>query len=288
MSMHRRRKDLLRQESEHTERWLVSYADYMTLMFALFVVLYAFSLLHDDKSRVVTKKLEEVFQTQEKKVQAQHKADDGILPGQVKDPVIPLGGKGLLEDSGPSLEVGEETLSTLPKRHLGTPLEAVEQGLEQALLALIKKKEVKLERNDDWLTIDLASSMLFPSGSATATRAAREILAQIADIIRPMNNYVRVRGYTDNQPIHNELFSNNWELSAMRATALVVELEKLNVKPERLAIEGYGQYSPFADNSTPEGRAQNRKVVIAISRFGLKSATQDKAEQAKELAPSQQ
>ena len=109
--------------------------------------------------------------------------------------------------------------------------------------------------------------MLFSSGSSSLTRNAKTILAAIQEIIGPVDNYVRVRGYTDNQPINTEIFPSNWELSIARATAVVRELEQLQLIPARMAIEGYGEYYPTADNMTAEGRAANRRVVIAISTF---------------------
>ena len=99
--------------------------------------------------------------------------------------------------------------------------------------------------------------------------SANAILEVIYDVIGQASNFVRIRGYTDNQPINNEIFSSNWELSVSRATAILRVLEDLTMNPARMAVEGYGQYYPEADNTTTEGRAQNRRVVIAISKYGL-------------------
>jgi len=114
--------------------------------------------------------------------------------------------------------------------------------------------------------------MLFPSGSSSATKNAITILAVIYDVIGSSSNFIRVRGYTDNQPINTEIFSSNWELSVFRATAILRALENLSLDPARMAIEGYGQYYPREDNRTEEGRAQNRRVVIAISKYGLEKS----------------
>jgi chemotaxis protein MotB len=91
----------------------------------------------------------------------------------------------------------------------------------------------------------------------------------IYDIIGEPSNFIRIRGYTDNQKINNEIFASNWELSVFRATAILQILQSMGVNPARMAIEGYGQYYPSTDNLTPEGRAKNRKVVIAVSKYGL-------------------
>ena len=113
---------------------------------------------------------------------------------------------------------------------------------------------------------------MFPSGSSSATNSAESILGVIFDVIGESSNFVRIRGYTDDQMINNEIFSSNWELSVARATAILRVLEKQGMTPARMAIEGYGQYYPTADNSTSQGRAKNRKVVVAISKYGLEKS----------------
>ncbi|MCH8538262.1 MAG: OmpA family protein, partial [Alkalimonas sp.] len=152
-----------------------------------------------------------------------------------------------------------------------TPLSSLEEELNQALAHLMEQGLAKVEQDDNWLTIELNSGLLFPSGSATATISARTVLDQIADIIVPINNFIRVRGYTDNIPINNEIFASNWELSVARSTSVLRLLEGLAVAPQRMAIEGYGEHYPIADNTTPEGRAENRRVVIAISKYGYRA-----------------
>ena len=102
------------------------------------------------------------------------------------------------------------------------------------------------------------------------TASATILLTEIVTILNQTSNIVRVRGYTDNQPMSNEIYASNWELSMARATAILRELQRLGVRPERLAAEGYGEFAPFADNGTATGRAENRKVVIAISKFAAK------------------
>jgi chemotaxis protein MotB len=114
--------------------------------------------------------------------------------------------------------------------------------------------------------------LLFPSGSSSATNSASDIIEVIYNVIGDVSNFVRVRGYTDNEVIKTEFFSSNWELSVFRATSILHVLETLGMNPARMAIEGYGQYYPTADNRTAEGRARNRKVVVAISKYGLDRA----------------
>jgi chemotaxis protein MotB len=144
--------------------------------------------------------------------------------------------------------------------------------LHTALYELIESGYAQLQVDGDWLEIELNSGMLFPSGSSSVTNNATTILAIIYDVIGSSSNFIRVRGYTDNQPISTEIFSSNWELSVFRATAILRVLENLSLNPARMAIEGYGQYYPRENNNTVAGRAQNRRVVIAISKYGLEKS----------------
>ena len=137
---------------------------------------------------------------------------------------------------------------------------------------LVESGYAQLQVDGDWLEIELNSGLLFPSGSASPTNSARSILSIIYNVIGGVSNFIRVRGYTDNQKINNEIFSSNWELSVYRATAILRILEENNLDPARMAIEGYGEFYPSADNSTVEGRAQNRRVVIAISKYGIEKS----------------
>jgi chemotaxis protein MotB len=269
--MYRHRKRHLTIEHDNLDRWLVSYADYMTLLFALFVVLYALAIVKEESFESITDSIGRVFQADKEQPQNRG-AGEGILEVNTNKPKASLYGDGLLAEPGPELMEGDKMLSNIKQKKLGASLETLEEGLNQALFELIEQGLAKLETDGDWLVIELSSGLLFPSGSASVTSVAEQILQQITEIIISSNNFLRIRGYTDNQPIENEIFSSNWELSVFRATAIVKLLERLEVNPARMAIEGYGQYYPSADNSTDQGRAQNRKVAIAISKYGLETS----------------
>ena len=180
-----------------------------------------------------------------------------------------LYGDGIIENKGPELVEGDPVLSNVSDSEVGTNLTSLEDELHTALYDLVESGYAQLQIDGDWLEIELNSGLLFPSGSSSPTNSAEAILSVISDTISDVSNFIRVRGYTDNQPINNEIFSSNWELSVYRATSILRILETQNIMPERMAIEGYGQYYPSADNATAAGRAQNRKVVIAISKYGL-------------------
>tara|TARA_R110000737_G_scaffold221890_1_gene237240 strand:+ start:674 stop:1675 length:1002 start_codon:yes stop_codon:yes gene_type:complete len=258
-------------EHDNVERWLVSYADYMTLLFALFVVLYAMAMIDEKPFETATESIGRVFQATEKQPKNRGHGDD-ILPVNSSKTNKRLFGNGILEDAGPELVSGEVTLSNVSDAQVGTTLTSLEKNLHEALYDLVESGYAQLQIDGDWLEIELNSSLLFPSGSSSPTNAAKDILSVIYQVIANASNYIRVRGYTDNQRIKTEIFSSNWELSVFRATAILRVLEALTINPARMAIEGYGQYYPNADNTTAKGRAKNRRVVIAISKYGLEQA----------------
>lgn len=268
--MYRHKQKHEQIEPEQLDRWLVSYADYMTLMFALFVVLYAMSIVKEEEYSVLADSLTRMFEKpeqQESGVQGQ-----SVLTQAVPQSDLDLYGTSLEQAKGPTLMADARQLSDISENKLGSPLQSLEQQLTKALANLLEQGLAKIEQDENWLTIELNSGLLFASGSATATSSAQTLLAEITRIINPVSNFIRVRGYTDNLPINNELFSSNWELSVSRATSVLRILERAGTAPQRLAIEGFGQYYPFVPNDTEQGRAANRKVVIAISRYGYQPA----------------
>ncbi len=288
--MMRRRMRHTTQKSQHTERWLVSYADYMTIMFAFFVVMYAIAISKNEDFQILSDSLEQVF---EKSARKQEQAGTGVNgTGILTDRVTPendiLYGESIRKDEqGPELLDGQSETSNIDKKHLGKPLDSLLTKLQSALIDEIRDGEASLELHQDWLIIELSSGMLFSSGSAVAQQRAKEVVALVKEIIAPVDNYIRVRGYTDNEGIRNEMFRSNWELSVARATSILVELESLGINPARMAIEGYGQYSPFASNDTAQGRAENRKVVVALSKYGLPPELKQNNDQPMDVAPEE-
>lgn len=259
-------------QNDNTHRWLVSYADYMTLMFALFVVMYAMAILEEDKFSTLSDTISHVFKTTDKPFQADGTgvSGEGLLNSNEGNVDMSLHGISIVEEEkGPELVDGRGELSNLEQRYLGQSLDSLEDELKSVISDELETGQARLEKDMDWLTIELSSSLLFASGSAVATERAREVLRALLPILNANRNYLRIRGYTDNLPINNEVFRSNWHLSVARATEVLVWLEHLGVISARMAIEGYGEYAPFSDNNTESGRQQNRKVVIAISKFAL-------------------
>ncbi|QQM76987.1 OmpA family protein [Aeromonas caviae] len=256
----RKRYRLHLQGREHLDRWLVSYADYMTLIFALFVVLYSVAIVNKEEYRAVIEGMTQAFN--------QAPRSDGLLEGRGNALLDnPVSAAPSLLESQASASPSRAPITGTPVSQDGTALAQIDMQIQESIGALVDAGVVKLAQDDNWLTVELSSGLLFNSGSAFLGNNAAPVLDTLSGILKPVDNYVRVRGYTDNQPINNEIFRSNWTLSAARAEAVLNALVGKGVAPGRLAYEAYGEFSPFVDNGTEQGRLQNRKVVVAISRF---------------------
>jgi len=242
----------------------------MTLLFALFVVLYAMAMVNEKQFESVTDSIGRVFQADKDKTKNLGHGDD-ILSVNTSNTSEILYGNKVLDATGPELVDNDINLSNVSDSEIGTNLASIQAELHTALYDLVESGFAQLQIDGDWLEIELNSGFLFPSGSSSATNAAKDVMAVIYGVVGKNSNFIRIRGYTDNQPISNEFFSSNWELSVYRATAILRILESLNTSPARMAIEAYGEYYPIADNASVEGRAKNRRVVIAISKYGLEN-----------------
>jgi chemotaxis protein MotB len=233
------------EEHENHERWLVSYADFITLLFAFFVVMYSMSSVNEGKYKILSDSLTGVF----------NQPDRAIKP-------IPVG------DERPRTTEPDRALvdEDEPVGQAADSLQSIADSMRQAFAGLIDAKQLKVSGNELWIEIELSSSLLFPSGDALPNNAAFDLVAEIAKILAPYENPVHVEGFTDNLPIKTAQYPTNWELSAARAASIVRMLAMDGVNPGRLASVGYGEFQPVADNATADGRARNRRVVLVVSR----------------------
>lgn len=245
-----RRRSKLHLAVNH-ERWLVSYADFITLLFAFFVVMYSVSQVSENKYRVLSDTLVSTFNFQSKT----------LNPIQVGEPS--LSSEPTVVEA-PTDSSGEQTGDGAFDRQ--TELPHMAEQVRDTFADLIERGLVSVSNNEHWLEIDLKSQMLFPSASANPSNDARVIFAELARLFRAGDNPIHIEGYTDDQPISTANFPSNWELSAARAAAVVKLLHGEGIAPERLAAVGYGEFRPIADNSTEAGRAQNRRVAMMIAR----------------------
>lgn len=136
--------------------------------------------------------------------------------------------------------------------------------VEEAMEPLIEEDLIAVRRNRLWIEVEMKTSLLFPSGSARLSPQAAPVLAQLAEILRPLPNRIHVEGFTDNVPINTLAFPSNWELSAARAASVVHLFTSYGVDPERMVAIGYGEHRPIAPNDTEEGRVKNRRVVLVV------------------------
>jgi chemotaxis protein MotB len=203
-------------ESQHRDRWLLSYADLVTLLLALFIVMYAAS----DHERA--KEIARSFSSQ------QELGGDGILPEH-------------------SALVGPE--------------DRFEEKLQSNPVLSGKTKMRQTERG---FVVSISEAGLFAPGEATVNDQAGEILRSIAESVTDSRTPIRVEGHSDSKPISNSKYPSNWELSAARASSVLITLTEAGIVPERLSAAGYGGFQPVADNATVEGRAQNRRVDVVI------------------------
>ena len=213
--MRTRRKIINESESGNRDRWLISYADLVTLLLALFIVMYAAA----DHDRA--KKIAESFGSQ-------NISGDGILPAND----------------------GEKDKTSQTDKFL----------LENPILL----QKTKMRQTERGLIISLSEAGFFAPGDNAVSGESEIVIKTLADSLQNNSIPIRVEGHTDSTPISTARYSSNWELSTARAASVLQELVKKGITPERLSAAGYGGFQPVADNATPEGRAQNRRVDIVI------------------------
>lgn len=241
------------------ERWLVSYADFITLLFAFFVVMYSISQVNQSKYRVLSETFEQAFNSRQPAI-----ADLSSTPAhQVINP-IPIGEPALTPDPSASDSKPEDASDGAAKPV--DQLQEISSLFTERFADLIDDELVTVASNELWLQIELKDSILFSSGGAEPSLQAQAIFDEIASIVKDYSNPIQVEGFTDNLPIRSSRYPSNWELSSARASAIVKLLMGRGVAPQRLSAVGYGEFQPIASNEHAAGRAQNRRVALMIAR----------------------
>ena len=266
--MARNRKKKL-EEHENHERWLVSYADFITLLFAFFVVMYAISSVNEGKYRVLSDTMVEAFSEDLKEAKQlpapllteNQQPGDYIFRGENQDPTD-ISNEA---ESGPAeSDQQNESQVSQETEPADDRLWVLASNLDSSLQSFVDQDLVDINLQGDKIEIQLNSKMLFDSGSTRLSKDARKAFRDIALIVKPLNNQIYVEGHTDNVPIQTLAFPSNWELSAARAASVVEYVTRQGVDPQRLAAIGYGEFRPIADNATVEGRSKNRRVTMII------------------------
>lgn len=248
------------RRSNH-ERWLVSYADFITLLFAFFVVLYASAQVDQRKVGRLAAAIQEAFQQL------------GIFPGSGPPTSVPLSVDAIQaiemakRNGGLGIPPNAKRDSALADQQDAgdADLVSLQDELQKTLEREIKSHEVSIRRDHEGLVISLREFGFFDSGSASLKPSAIPVLDRIASLLAIRTCRLRIEGHTDDVPIHNAQVASNWELSTARATEMVrLMIDRYRFPPERLSAAGYAQYHPIAGNDTEAGRALNRRVDLVI------------------------
>jgi chemotaxis protein MotB len=232
------------------DRWLVSYADFMTLLFALFVVLFAFAKADQKKQAQVTESIDAAFRSLGIFPESSRLHSKGVAGGS-EQAVAPM-----------NIVMGEDVLA--PAK-IKDDLDQVRRELQQILSNQVAQHTVSIQMGSDGLVISLREAGFFNSGSATPRPETLPTLRQIAASLGRTPYDLRIEGHTDNIPIHTAEFDSNWELSSARATRIARLFLDMHALPaDRLSAAGYAEFHPVANNNAPEGRAQNRRVDLVV------------------------
>ncbi len=226
------------EEEENLERWLLTYADMITLLMAFFIMMYAMSRMDQQKFTALATSVRMEFT-----------------------------GTGL--PVGPDIALVNQGLATSLGIVNGTRF-GLRQNVEKSLDKSIKDKEMRkrvqvLEVDDNLVIRLLDDDVLFASGSARLTEKNRELVARVATVLRALPYTIRIEGHTDSVPINTAAFPSNWELSTRRASNVAVYLiRRQNLSPDRIGAAGYADTKPVAPNNTPDNRRRNRRIDMVI------------------------
>lgn len=238
--MRRRRRVAI--DHENHDRWLISFADFVTLLFAFFVVMYAVSAVNESKYRMLANSLGDAF--------GNAPSSDVPVP-QVSSVALPP-------------EVKQRTLKQQQALEEQAHMTEVASNLLDVMAPLVKEGKVKVTQSRRGVSIEINANVLFAPGQAELESQSLTVLRAVAEHLRREPFILEITGHTDNIPISNSIIPSNWELSAMRATSVVRLLAENGIAPARLYAIGREASQPIASNDTAEGRARNRRVELMI------------------------
>jgi chemotaxis protein MotB len=236
-------------KAENHERWLLTYADLITLLMIFFIVMYTISNVNSKKFAQLSNSMSQAFLGQA----------SGKLIGEAGPALIPGAGSAAAQAEAAKMKKAKE---------------AIDKYIEQQGL----KGKVTADLEERGLVISLKEALLFPLGSANLTPEAQRVIQSVGKMLNSMPNQLRIEGHTDNLPIHTAQFPSNWELSTARATNVVNFLtSRVGITPVKLSATGYGEFRPIVANTNEQARAQNRRVDIVVLRSILDIAEPDQA-----------
>ncbi len=229
------KKESYIDDNVESNRWIVSYADFVTLLFCLFVVLYAMSSVDQQKYKSVAHSISTALNTQTLKEK---------------------------EDNINLVNIAEIIRSEKPP--INSEFLVLKKNIREGLNGFFSNELISIKEDKDWIEIELKNSILFDEGSARLMHSGFEVLEKIALKLKPIPNIIQVEGFTDDIPVQNQYYPSNWELSSARSAAIVRKLEDFGVQSERMSVVGYGKNYPVADNKLDNGPSQNRRVKLLI------------------------
>jgi len=234
------------EEHENMERWLVSYADFITLMFAFFVVMYSLSSVNEGKYKVLAESLVHAFSNPSEFIKRES-------PSMLGTKVIPQRTAIIKKPSRESRA-----------RREARKMKNIALDISRVLEPLVKEGYVNINQSERGVSIEINASILFSPGEAALASGSIKALTAVGKVLAKLPNAIQVEGYTDNIPIHTLQFPSNWELSTARASSVVRLFTENGVMPSHLVAVGYADNHAVASNDTPEGRARNRRVTVMI------------------------
>ena len=235
------------EEHENHERWLVSYADFITLLFAFFVVMYAISTLNEGKYRVLADALIVAFR------------HDPVVTAQTAG-MAPMNRTTSSAPPRPSVKPPVDPI----RKQKGEKMLALAKNISEALKPLVQSGQVRLTQLPHGLAVEINASVLFAPGQAALQPDSVAALEAVAKLLSDAPQQVRVEGHTDNVPIASVQYPSNWELSSARAASVVRLFTATGVDPARLSAVGYADNKPVESNDSVHGRARNRRVTLLI------------------------
>ena len=239
------------EEHENHERWLVSYADFITLLFAFFVVMYAISSINEGKYRVLSESLVSAFtnapsSSQPVRMEARVSAGAGTKPIKAAPP------RKAEPETDPRIKKQTENMKQIA------------QDILKVMAPLIKEGQVKVTQSLRGVTIEINAAVLFGPGQAVLQGEPVKVLSAVAEVLATAPNKIQVEGHTDDSPIRTPLYPSNWELSTARASSVVRLFAEKGVNAERMVAVGYANNRPLVPNVDNESRARNRRVTMLI------------------------
>jgi chemotaxis protein MotB len=244
------------EEHENHERWLVSYADFITLLFAFFVVMYAISSINEGKYKVLSDSIVEAFKnapTSEKIIYVQAPMpQNAVESGKPIPQIIPM-----QKPEAPSP-------AEIERQQRRESMKSVATDILKVMDPLVRGGQVKVTESNRGIAVEINASLLFETAKADLNQESMSVLTAVAKVLAKDTHQIQVEGHTDNLPINSPIFPSNWELSAARASSVIRLFEAHGVSGERMVAIGYADKRPVDDNATPEGRARNRRVTVMI------------------------